>query len=72
MDDFEIDSNSFIQFTLKAQSAVNMKFEYLKNSADEIKLIEMGLGKLLGLEEELKEEIDKSLIDDFDTFYAQQ
>jgi hypothetical protein len=72
MDDFEIDSNSFIEFTLKAQSAVNMKFEYLKNSADEIKLIEMGLGKLLGLEEELKEEIDKSLIDDFDTFYAQQ
>jgi len=72
MDDFKIDSNSFIQFTLKAQSAVNMKFEYLKNSADEIQLIEMGLGKLLGLEEEIKEEIDKSLIDDFDTFYAQQ
>jgi hypothetical protein len=72
MDDFKIDSNSFIQFTLKAQSAVNMKFEYLKNSADEIQLIEMGLGKLLGLEEEIKEEIDKSLINDFDTFYAQQ
>jgi hypothetical protein len=72
MDDFEIDSNSFIQFTLKAQSAVNMKFEYVKNSYDEIKLIQMGLGKLLGLEEEVKEDIDKSLIDDFDTFYAQQ
>ena len=72
MDDFEIDSNSFIEFTLKAQSAVNMKFEYVKNGSDEIQLIEMGLGKLLGLEEEVKEEIDKSLIDDFDTFYAQQ
>jgi hypothetical protein len=72
MDDFVIDSNAIIQFILKAQSAVNMKFEYVKNSSDEIKLADMGLGQLLGEEYEVKEEIDKSLIDDFDTFYAQQ
>jgi hypothetical protein len=72
MDDFIIDSNAIIQFILKAQSAVNMKFEFVKNGSDEIKLADMGLGQLLGEEYEVKEEIDKSLIDDFDTFYAQQ
>ncbi len=72
MDDFKIDSNSFIQFTLKAKSQVSMRFEFLKNSYDEIKLVQIGLGGLLGLEEEVKEDIDKSLIDDFDTFYSQQ
>jgi len=72
MDDFKIDNNSFIRFTLKAKSFVSIRFEFLKNSFDEIKLVQIGLGELLGMEEEVKEDIDKSLIDDFDTFYSQQ
>jgi len=72
MDDFKIDNNSFIRFTLKAKSFVSIRFEFLKNSFDEIKLVQIGLGELLGMEDEVKEDIDKSLIDDFDTFYSQQ
>lgn len=72
MDDFEIDSNSFLEFTLKASSAVNMKLEYEKDGSDEIKLIEMGLGMLLSKEYEEKAKLDEQLADDFDTFYLKQ
>jgi hypothetical protein len=69
---FIIDNNAFIQFILKAQSAVNMKFEYEKIGSDEIKLIEMGLGGLLAQEFEEKSAIDEQLANDFDTFYLKQ
>lgn len=72
MDGFDIDSNSFLQFTLKAKSAVNMKLEYEKDGSDEIKLIEMGLGMLLSKEYEEKAKLDEQLADDFDTFYLKQ
>ena len=72
MNDFIIDSNAIIQFILKAESAVNMKFEYEKNSSDEIKLIEMGLGMLLSKEYEEKAKLDAELADNFDTFYLKQ
>jgi hypothetical protein len=72
MNGFEIDSNSFLQFILKANSAVNMKFEFEKIGSDEIKLIEMGLGGLLAQEFEEKSSIDEQLANDFDTFYLKQ
>jgi hypothetical protein len=69
---FIIDNNAFIQFILKAQSAVNMKFEYEKNGSDELKLIDMGFGELLSQEYEEKSAIDEQLANDFDTFYLKQ
>lgn len=72
MDGFDIDSNSFLQFTMLAKSAVNMKFEYEKDGSDEIKLIEMGLGMLLSKEYEEKAKLDAQMADDFDTFYLKQ
>lgn len=72
MDGFIIDNNAFIQFILKAKSAVNMKFEYEKNGSDEIKLIDMGFGELLAQEYQEKSAIDAQLADDFDTFYLKQ
>jgi hypothetical protein len=72
MNDFIIDSNAIIQFILKAESAVNMKFEYEKNGSDEIKLAEIGFGELLSEQYDEKSQIDAQLADDFDTFYLKQ
>lgn len=69
---FIIDNNSFIQFVLKAQSSVNMKFEYEKIGSDEVKFIEMGLGDLLAQEFEEKSILDEQLANDFHTFYLTQ
>ena len=77
MDNFIIDSNAIIQFTLLGNSSVNMKFEYDKIGFDEMKLIDMGLGKLLGIEQAEKERLDMDLgtpgaDSDFTQFYATQ
>jgi hypothetical protein len=77
MDNFIIDSNAIIQFTLLAQSSVNMKFEYDKVGFDELKLIDMGLGDLLAIQQAEKEALDISMgtpgaDSDFTDFYATQ